>query len=223
MDSRFSTQHAEQKQPSVTSKNKPDIHHEPWKSWLVKVPGILKFHIGFWSHFLILQFSKMSSPFTVGSDVVKNLRSRRSSIWVTDRLRFWEKPTNGRCPSQSRYTIFSVARWWWNFNSYGSTIRIVIVNSWRYTKKKSWCFLSIFIGYYAILASPRNLASFLLEFASKIHHVFNSNCSTPQESGIRHSGTHFFCLHISFRTCGSSDFLRTDGPLEFFKKCSTTA
>ena len=85
----------------------------------------------------------------------------------------------------------------WKHDSYSHRKQLEI-----HPKKKSWCFLSIFIGYYAILASPRNLASFLLEFASKIHHVFNSNCLTPQESGIRHSGTHFFCLHISFRTCG---------------------
>ena len=175
----------------------------------------------------------MSSPFTVGRR--KKSRFRRSSIWVTDRLPIWEKQPNGRSTSQSCYTFFFRCKlWWWNFNSLipqiflgGSTNRIIIVNSWRYTKKKL-----VFVNFYRVLCNlslfdkgPRNLASFLLEFASQIHHVFNSKCLTPQESGIRHSGTHFFCLHIS--SCvkrahsQTSDFLRTDGTLEFFKKCWT--
>ena len=111
----------------------------------------------------------MSSPFTVG---------RRKKIYGPAGRQFGSLTAS----DLSLYFLFRCKLWWWNFKTliprffWWSTIRRIIVNSWRYTKKKL-----VFVNFYrdAILASPRNLASFLLEFASKIHHVFNSKCLNP--------------------------------------------
>ena len=142
--------------PSTFNPQIPDMN--PFESWLVKVPGILKFHIGFWSHFLILWIA-------VWKNVIPKTVRRRKKIYGPAGRRFgWLTASDLR--KTTKWKVSLPKSLYFLFPSRGddetSTVLFHIFfggkhHSYDHCKqleihKKSWC-VSIFIGYYAILAS----------------------------------------------------------------------